>query len=212
MTGSRLQVADAEAATARLVAHMTQSSPNQDHKPLQLLTAPKAGDVLSAHDTNSGQRQQQLQPQQQHSRDLENIPQVQQHAGKCGSSAQAGQAVAAAGVVAGGKKQPAKRRKVSKDMPAVHPTAAEGVGSGKPDELAPDAKEIVGRVVQQQFETGIFKVGLISGTAKCALKTQACWALGMVAIASTAHMHFNIKLMAGAEGWPTSAASLCRVL
>lgn len=160
MTGTCVQVADAEAATARLVAHMTESSPNQDHEPLQLLTAHEASDVLAAHDPNGGQRQQQLQPQQQHSWDLENIPQVQQHAGKRGSSAQSGQAVAAAGVVAGGKKQPAKRRKVSKDTPAVHPTAAAGGGSDKADGLAPDAKEIVGRVVQQQFEAGTFKVGV----------------------------------------------------
>ena len=159
MIATDLQVADAEAATARLVAHMTESSPNQDHEPLQLLTAHRAGDVLSAHDTNGGQRQQQLQPQQQHSRDVENIPQVQQHAGKRGSSAQAGQAVAGAGVLAGGQKQPTKRRKVSKGTSAVHPTAAEGSGSGKADKEAPDAKEVVGRTVQQQFETGIFKVG-----------------------------------------------------
>lgn len=156
MIATDLQVADAEAATARLVAHMTESSPNEP----QLPTAHRAGEVLSAHDPNGGQqRQQQLQPQQQHSWDEENIPQVQQHAGKRGSNAQSGQAVAAAGVVAGARKQPAKRRKVSKDTPAVYPTAAEGGGSGKADGEAPDAKEVVGRTVQQQFETGIFKVG-----------------------------------------------------
>ena len=146
---------------------MTDSSPNQDHGPLQLLTAHKAGDVHSA-DTNDGQRnQEQQQPQQQHSSDRENIPQVQQHAGKRRSIAQSG-----AGVLAGGKKQQAKRRKVSKDTAAAHPQAAEGGGTGKDDGLSPDAKEIVGCMVQQQFEAGIFKVG-VSSYVRWALERKA---------------------------------------
>ena len=158
-------MADAEAATARLVAQMTESSPNQDHGPLQLLTAHKAGDVHSAHDKNDGQQQQEQQrPQQQHSSDRENIPQGQQHAGKRRSIAQSGHAAAAAGVLAGGKKQQAKRRKVSKDTAAVHLPAAEG--GGKDDGLSPDAKEIIGRMVQQQFEAGVYKVGVSSYECK----------------------------------------------
>lgn len=149
-TLAHLQVADAEAATARLVAQMTESSPNQDNAkswPLQLLTGHNAGDVRSAHSDGVGQQQQ-----QEHSSGRENVPQLQQHTGKRSSTAQCEQALPAADLVAGTKKQQAKRRKVS--------TAAEGVGGGNSAGLPPDAKEIVGRSVQQQFQEGVFKVGI----------------------------------------------------
>ena len=165
VTGRFLQVADAEAATARLVAQITESSPKQDHRPLQLVAAHRAGDVRCAHNTKDGQQQQQLQQlqQQQHqhsSSDRENEPEVQQHPGKRRGIAQSGHA--AAGTEEGGKKQQAKRRKVSKDKAPVHPPAVEGGPSSKDDGLPPDAKEIVGRPVQQQFEAGVFKVDFLS--------------------------------------------------
>ena len=156
-TLAHLQVADAEAATARLVAQMTESSPNQDNAkswPLQLLTGHNAGDVRSAHSDGVGQQQQ----QQEHSSGRENVPQLQQHTGKRSSTAQCEQALPAADLVARTKKQQAKRRKVS-TATGEQCTAAEGVGGGNSAGLPPDAKEIVGRSVQQQFQEGVFKVG-----------------------------------------------------
>lgn len=156
-----LQVADAEAATARLVAQMTESSPNQAEAkswPLQLLTGQKAGDVRSEHNAGAGQQHQQ---HQQHSSDRENVPQLQQHAGKRGSSAQSEQALPGADLVAGCTKKPAKRRKVSRAS-AGDAAAADGAGSGTSAGLPADVQEIVGRAVQQQFQEGVFKVGASS--------------------------------------------------
>lgn len=178
-------MADAEAATARLVAQMTESSPRQDHGPLQLVTAHIAGGVRSAHVTKAGQQQQQ---QRQHSSDWENVPQVQQHAGKRRGIAQSGHA--AADVEAGGKEQQAKRHKVFKDTAPVHPPAAEEGVSGKDDGPPLDAKEIIGRAVQQQFEAGIFKVGVCLVNSQISFSMQAytgqgthtgCTALTMLA-------------------------------
>ena len=178
-------MADAEAATARLVAQMTESSPRQDHGPLQLVTAHIAGGVRSAHVTKAGRQQQQ---QRQHSSDWENVPQVQQHAGKRRGIAQSGHA--AADVEAGGKEQQAKRHKVFKDTAPVHPPAAEEGVSGKDDGPPLDAKEIIGRAVQQQFEAGIFKVGVCLVNSQISFSMQAytgqgthtgCTALTMLA-------------------------------
>lgn len=201
-------MADAEAATARLVAQMTESSPDQNHRPLQIVTAHKQGDVLSAHNMNDEQQQQQ---HQQHSSDWENMPQVQQHAGKRSSS---GHAAAAADVEAGGKKQPAKRRKVFKDTAPVHPPA-EGEGCGKDDGLPPDAKEIVGRAVQQQFEEGVFQVSVSCYRLSDGPCTQGWGHSHRLQGLHYASMHIAYvqfsKQLITKVGWLTGVRSLCRV-
>ncbi|KAL3154240.1 hypothetical protein ABBQ32_013740 [Trebouxia sp. C0010 RCD-2024] len=160
--GLSMQVADAEAATARLVAQMTESSPNQDDPkswPLQLVTGQEAGDGTSVQNVAAGQQQ----PHQQRSSDRENIP--QQHAGKRGSNAQSEHAVPAADPVAECTKKPAKRRKVS-SATAVDITAAQRAAGGTSAGLPPDIQDIVGRTVQQQFQEGVFKGVVKSYTKK----------------------------------------------
>ncbi|KAL3139869.1 hypothetical protein ABBQ38_004164 [Trebouxia sp. C0009 RCD-2024] len=161
--GLGMQVADAEAATARLVAQMTESSPNQDDPkswPLQLVTGQEAGDGRPAHNTAAGQQQQ---PHQQHSSDRENVP--QQRPGKRGSNAQSEHDVPAADPVAACTKKLAKRRKVS-SATAVDATAAQRAAGGTSVGLPPDVKDIVGRTVQQHFQEGVFKGVVKSYTKK----------------------------------------------
>lgn len=151
-----VQVADAEAATAILVAQMTESSPNQDAPkswPLQLVTGQKAGDGRSAHEA--------VAAHQQHSSDRENVPQPQQRAGKRGSKAGSEHALPAADLVAEGAKKPAKRRKVSSATDDT--TAAQAAATATSTGLPSDVQDIVGRTVQQQFQEGLFKVGTLIG-------------------------------------------------
>lgn len=157
-----MKVAGAEAATARLIAQMTESSPERDDA---------AGHQL----------------QQQHSSDRENVPrqQQQQYTGNRSSNVQ----MAAAEAVA--QKQPSKRRKVSdaegsiaasvqqaaadmdQDVPGMEearqvlcPVADRALSNRASGELpdlhrggeALEPEELVGRTVQQQFEEGLFKV------------------------------------------------------
>ena len=157
-----MKVAGAEAATARLIAQMTESSPERDD--------------AAGH-----------QPQQQHSSDRENLPQQQQnqYTGKRSNNVQ----MAAAEAVA--QKQPSKRRKVSdaegriaasvqqaaahmdQDVPGVEearqvlcPVADRALNNRASGEMldlhrageALDPEGLIGRAVQQQFEEGLFKV------------------------------------------------------
>ncbi len=157
-----MKVAGAEAATARLIAQMTEPSPERD-------------DVAG------------LQLQQQHSSDRENVPQQQQqqYTGKRSHNVQMAAAEAEA------HKQPSKRRKVSDaegriaasvQQAAAHmdqdvtdmeearqvlcPLADRALNHRASGELldlhrggeALEREELVGRAVQQQFEEGFFKV------------------------------------------------------
>lgn len=154
-----MKVAGAEAATAKLIAQMTESSPERDD--------------AAGH-----------QPQQQHSSDRENVPQ-QQYTGKRSNNVQmaAAQAVAqrqpskrrkvsdAEGSIAASVQQAAAHRDqdvtgMEEARQVLCPVADRALNNRASGELvdvhrggeALEPEEVVGRAVQQQFEEGLFKV------------------------------------------------------
>ncbi len=181
-----LQVADAEAATARLVAQMTDPSPDgQDAVAHTLPAQLQAGEEQSARASNLLAEQH-----QQHSSDRENVPEQQQRASKRGSHVQSAAPQPAA------KTQANKRRKVSaadagvgslvaaqpdhqaagstesgmigreETRQVLSPVAGEALDkragvsrlTGRKNGEAEDPQGFVGHSVQQQFEEGVFKV------------------------------------------------------
>ena len=157
-----MKVVGAEAATARLIAQMTEPSPERDD--------------ATGH-----------QLQQQHSSDREKVPRQQEQQYTCNRSNNMHMAAAEAMA----QKQPSKRRKVSDadgsiaasvQQAAAHmdqdvtgmeearqvlcPVADRALNNRASGELlhldradeALDPEELVGRPVQQQFEEGLFKV------------------------------------------------------
>ena len=154
-----MQIADAEAATARLVVQMAEQSPDQQPPaerslPLQLHKGLTVAGVQSAN-----KQQQQQQREQQHSSDRENIPQLQRHTGKRGSNARPDAVQPANALEAGAKEQHAKRQKVS-NTAVVSAMANKAVAGGKAaghSTQPSDAQAIVGCAVKQRFEEGVFQ-------------------------------------------------------
>ncbi len=155
-----MKVAGAEAATARLIAQMTESSPERDDA---------AGHQL----------------QQQHSSDRENVPrqQQQQYTGKRNNNVQMAAAEAqkqpskrrkvsdAEGSIAASVQQAAADMNqgvtdMEEARQVLCPVADRALNTRASGELpdlrkggeALNPEELVGRAVQQQFEEGLFKV------------------------------------------------------
>ena len=185
MHGTALQVADAEAATAKLIAQMTASPSEDADAAVQPQLVP-----MHHHNGPSSSGVHHQQQQQQQSSDRENVPEQQQQqqrqrGGKRGSGVQSNAAHALA------RKQVTKRRKVSTAegsaaLPAQQPAARSDQGIAGQEEarqvLSPvadealdrranasrtavwgsteglDPERVVGCSVEQQFEEGLFKV------------------------------------------------------
>ena len=218
-----MQVSEAEAATARLVAQMTDPSPDEQNEavkslPLQLHKGQAAG-VTHTYRAD-GHYQHQNQHQQQHSSDRENLPQLQHKTGKRSSNAQSDAAHPSDSRTAGAKKPQAKRQKVSnhgETEMAAEQTLPDGTAAGQ-DRQPSDAQELLGRVVQQQFEEGLFKVQAVQ-LLLCTLTDPPLTHFAMVWLAAhqkqselhcdTCHAHVYLLVI---NAGSASAILLCRVL
>ena len=146
-----MQVAEAEAATARFVAQLDQ---------------PSAGDSAAEYAQLDAGRQRghnQQQRQQQQALDRENLPKEQQPAASLAPQIQAESEHAARG------KQASKRRKTGDAEPDAAAEQQAGrqvlksiVGQQSVGGQAgtPDPHSVIGCQVQQQFEEGLFKVSI----------------------------------------------------